>query len=911
MPAPLLTTKLYIPPPGKYLVERPRLEEKLNESLEPGCRLALISAPAGFGKTTLVAAWLTAKEKAASSLSAAWFSIDEGDNDPVSFWVYFIAALQTRQAGIGQQALSLITPQPQDLEGCLAALVNDLARLELDWVVILDDYHLVRNPVIHRSLAFLLEHVPPRFHLVLLSRVDPPLPLALMRGRGQLVEIRLTDLRFSGEDAFSYLNTEFGLGLETQLVQSLNQKTEGWIAGLQMAALSLREMAGAQNREKIADFIVSFSGSNRYILDYLLEEVLNRQPQAIQDFLMRTAILDALCGPLCDALLNDGTNAQAVLEALESSNLFIVPLDNQRCWYRYHHLFADLLRKRLLQTAPEIAPDLHRRAMQWDEQNGRIASAVGHAFQIQDLPRAAGLVAQIAEEMWGRGEYTTLLGWMNALPEEEKRRYPHLFVFQVSMLISLGKLQEAEACIPVLENHIRALMESSTSPSDASLLGDAFALRTYIASFYKDWPALFQHARAALENLPRAADAGQRCGVLLVLGNACLVEGRLEDADQALVDAMAEGKKAGKPHLALSAVANLVNVLCLRGNLTRAAQVCQEGFQLVQQNEQQRSVMAVNLWIGWGEIQCERFALVEAETAVNRGIELAQQQRYLWSLAWGYQVLARLLLAKGDFAAAESAVQAVEQLANLHELPEPVLCRTRGLKVEVWLHQGKLAQAEAYRRASSLATAERIEFPHLEEYLAFARLDRLQGKGEAAADLLRRIQQWAEVNHHPGGMVSALVQQAVLDPLKSDIHRLERAMTIARSEDRVLPFVEEGGPMAALLQEALRQNVQTEFAERLLSFFPDAEANAPEKDNEQAWASEKRPGIQASLPEPLSKREMEVLHLISEGYSNKEIAQKLYLSLRTVKYYSTSLYNKLGVDGRMLAVIRARELNLL
>ena len=509
MTAPFMATKLFIPPPGRYLVDRPRLLEKLGECLRPGCRLALLSAPAGFGKTTLVSAWITRLKSSAQQPSpwAAWLSLDGRDNDPVLFWSYVIASLQTQQEGIGKQSLSLLqTTQSPDLEGNLAALVNDLAGIPAAFILVLDDYHIIRNPAVHRSLSFFIEHAPAQFHVILASRTDPPLPLALLRGRGQLLDIRLNDLRFSNEDADSFLNSGMGLNLEAQAVNVLNGKTEGWAAGLQMAALSLQEIASSQDRQRVEDFIASFSGNNRYILDYLIEEILNRQPIEIQSFLLKTSILDRLCGPLCDALLSDGEEgvspaSQKVLEDLEIRNLFIFPLDGQRYWYRYHQLFVDLLRKRLGQVDPGIVAGLHQRAIQWYEENGMTAKAVEHAFQARDYAKAASLVSQISEELWGRGEHATLLEWITALPEAEKRQYHHLWVWQVSMLITAGKMQEAERCIPEIESYLRSL--AGTEPEYASFMGRVFSLRTYIASFYGDVPNLLHSDSLALANLTK------------------------------------------------------------------------------------------------------------------------------------------------------------------------------------------------------------------------------------------------------------------------------------------------------------------------------------------------------------------------------------------------------------------------
>lgn len=924
MSAPLLMTKLHIPLLGKYLVWRSNLVEKLHQSLEPGCRLALISAPAGFGKTTLISTWITASGDTFPERKIAWLSLDEGDNDPVIFWTYVISAVQTQQAGLGQQSKDLLVEQGSDLEGKLASFINDLYQVPHPCAIVLDDYHLIRNPLIHQSLTFFIEHLPPRIHLMIASRTDPPLPLALLRGRGQLLEIRLNELRFSIEDTDTYLNTGIGLNLAIQSVQKLNQKAEGWIAGLQMAALAMqdlstRESPSFQQQQKLADFVASFSGSNRFILDYLIEEVLNRQPAAVQDFLVQTSIVDQLCGPLCDALLGEGArgataNAQAMLEYLESSNLFIFPMDDQRYWYRYHQLFADLLRKRLAQKDPELAQELHRRAIDWYEQNGLISRAIHHAFIIKDFQKAAKFVTQITEVMWGRGEHATLLTWMDALPAEEKKHYPGLLVFQVSILISAGRIQEAEACILLLESYIDASVKDDHNPS--ALIGNMSALRTYIASFYGDRPALFAHAQTALQNLTRDEDSAQRCTVSLVLGHAYFTEGALNSAEQAFDESIIYGKKAHKTPIVLSGLSNLALALWFQGNLSRAAQVCQEGMLLTQQYSLERSPMAVDILLTWGAILCERGQLAEADATIRRGLELAQEGQYVWHVSRGYQGVARLSMAQGNLAEAESAAQAADQWASAHEVPAHLSCPGRGLLAEVWLRQGKTSQAERYLADGQVGLNETIKFPRQSEYLGLARLKWLQGD-ESVVQLLERISLWAETNQQKAAWIATLILQALVAQSRRDREQgmrfLEQAFDLAEPDGYVQSFVEEGEPLAVMLREAARLNIHAAYANLLLSVFSDT---SPEAATGSPQAS--KPGLPKHLPsesmplaEPLSRRELETLQFIAEGLSNKEIAQRMYISLRTVKYYSTGLYNKLGVDGRMQAVIRARELGLL
>jgi LuxR family maltose regulon positive regulatory protein len=933
MTAPFMATKLYIPPPGKYLVERSRLLEKLGTCLRPGCRLTLVCAPAGFGKTTLVSTWVTSLKSIIQPPSplTAWLALDGGDNDPVLFWSYVITSLQTQQEGIGKQSLSLLqTTQSPDLEGNLVPLVNDLVGIRADFVLVLDDYHIIRNPAIHHSLFYFIEHVPAQFHLILASRTDPPLPLALLRGRGQLLDIRLNDLRFSNEDANSFLNSGMGLNLDAQAVNALNGKAEGWAAGLQMAALSLQEAAASQDRQRVEDFIASFSGSNRYILDYLIEETLNQQSTEIQRFLLKTSILDRLCGPLCDAFLDvegsASTASQRILEDLESRNLFILPLDEQRYWYRYHQLFADLLRKRLGQMHPGIVVELHQRAIQWYEENGLIAKAVEHAFQAQDYPKAASLVSQISEELWGRGEHATLLEWIGALPEVERRRYPHLWVWQVSMLITAGKMKEAEDCIPEIESYLDSF--TGTEPDHASFMGRAYSLRTYIASFYGDVPSLLHYAHLALENLSREEDAGGRCGISLVLSNAYLNNGDLAAAGQALAEAIDAGKIARRPYMVLTALSNLATVLYAQGDLKQAGQVCQEGDQMIQQYGLEHSPLAANLFIAQGLVLCEWHMLDEAEETIHRGLELAQDRGYIWSIAWGYRGLSRLLLARGDPAAAEAVLQEAEQLISDHEIPAYHTCGISGLKARAWVGLGKTEAAEAYLQSRNIQADGDIQYPHESEYLALARLYLVRRDLEAAENLLGRMLAWAEAAQQQLWVIRVLVLQALLDHFQGNrqqsLERLRRALHLAEPQGIIQVFVDEGEPMQGLLKQALlKQAAYPEYSQRLLAAFlgsrmepasvgeAQAGVHAPSASERLAGAS--RPAWMESeaLVEPLSKRELEIIRLIVEGYSNKEIAQKLYISLRTVKYHATSIYAKLGVSGRTQAAFRARELGLL
>jgi len=933
MPAPLLTTKLSFPPIAKYLVERPSLVEKLHECLTPGIRLVLVSAPAGFGKTTLINAWVTGLKRTEiqPAHTFAWLSLDHADNDPVTFWTYIITTLQSQREGIGRQSLKLLQmTTPPDLDGCLGLLINELAEIPNPFVLVLDDYHLIRNSTIHTSLTFLLEHMPSQFHLTLLSRTDPPLPLALLRSRGQLLQIRSRDLRFSMDEAGSFLNAGMELNLSGQAVEALNRKTEGWIAGLQLAALSIREAASLEDRGKVEEFIASFSGSNRYILDFLIEEVLNQQSEEIQNFLLKTSILDRLCSPLCNALLQDlegsgQPESQKVLEYLDNYNLFILPLDDQRYWYRYHQLFTDLLRKRLGQIDPAIVPELHRRAAEWYEQNGLVPEAVKHAFLQEDYQKAASLISQIVQEMWGRGEHVILLEWMAALPEEEKRRYPQLWVFQVSMLITSGKMKEAERCVQEIEEYLRS--SSTIDTNQSPVIGRVYSMRTYIASFYGDIPNLLRYARLALENLSQEEDAGGRCGVSLVLSNAYLNSGNLEAASQTLIEAVEAGRMAHMPAMVLSAMENLVTSLYALGDLNRAALACQEGFQLVQKNGLDQAPMVANLFINQGMILCERHVLDQAEVYIRRGLELAQARNYIWSIAWGYRALLRLLLSQGRLGEAEIIAQNAGQLAAVHEIPEHLTCGVAGLTARMWINEGKIEQSEGFLRNRNIRLDGDIQYPHESEYWALTSLCLAKGDLKSGEDLLERLLLRAELGKQRFWLTRFLALQALLFQALGDeeksLQSLGKALELAESEGYVQTFVDEGEPMMHLLTEAFRKNIYPEYSSRLLEAFSesgfnlqfDAEVSTRTRAEIASNPGPARSGQAQSgndiLVEPLTKRETEILRLIEKGYSNKEIAQELYISLRTVKYYATNIYAKLGVSGRTQAVFKARELGIL
>ncbi|MEM6435245.1 MAG: helix-turn-helix transcriptional regulator, partial [Cyanobacteria bacterium P01_D01_bin.115] len=534
---PLLETKLYCPQWSADQVSRPRLMGHIH----PQRKLTLVSAPAGFGKTTLLAEWVAA----VPMRSVAWVSLDQSDNDSAVFWTYLITALQNIQPHLGKQALSLVqSSQPPEIEAILMTLLNELAVIKVDVALVLDDYHAIETQAIHDGIGFLLSHLPPNVHLIIASRTDPPLSLARLRSHGELTELRVSDLRFTPEEAATFLNEGMGLEISVGDVAALEQRTEGWIAGLQLAALSL------QGREDVSDFVAAFSGDDRYIVDYLLEEVLQRQPERVRHFLLQTAILERLSGSLCDAV-TDQTGGQGMLETLERGNLFIIPLDNKRQWYRYHHLFADVLQAHALKECPEQMPTLHGQAGKWYEQNELLPEAIRHALAAKNFEHAAGLIEQVWPAMRNHQQESTVLGWLKALPDSLIRVRPVLSVAHAIALLNTGQV---DAVGDRLQDAERALSqtESVVTNHDAyrSLPAAIANTRAFHAQALGDFAGAITHAEQALALLP-SEDDSERGVTASFLGLAYWTSGDAAAAYQSFAEGLKLFQKLGSVRIAI------------------------------------------------------------------------------------------------------------------------------------------------------------------------------------------------------------------------------------------------------------------------------------------------------------------------------------------------------------------------
>jgi LuxR family maltose regulon positive regulatory protein len=943
----LLQTKLYIPPIRPELISRPRLIERLNAGLPTRGGLSrtqdafpraltLISAPAGFGKTTLVSEWVQAMSGATPPIAVAWLSLDEEDNDPARFLAYLIAALRTIEASIGKGVLSALqSPQPPPADVVLTSLINEIAAFPNSVILVLDDHHTIESSPVDDALAFLLERLPLQMHLVIATREDPHLPLARLRARGQLTEVRASDLRFTPSEAARFLNQAMGLNLSAKEIAALEARTEGWIAGLQLAAISI------QGRNDTPSLIRSFTGSHRFVLDYLVEEVLEQQSESIQAFLLQTAILDQLTGSLCDAVRfghaetpgsSSGTSVfqgaaeaptgqdtgQAILEKLDHANLFIVPLDNERCWYRYHQLFADLLRQRLGQTRHEQVPVLHQRASEWYKQHGFFDEAIEHALRGEDFEIAARVIEEHVDTAWERGEHTKLRRWLAALPVDTVFSRPHLGIFHAWMLYTSGQQDAAEQSLQAVEQTLepgneraaestpRERWQQQTGHDEMKLRGRAAVIRALMATYRSDAPGIILYARHALECLPEQ-DLAWRGAAAIALGDAHVFRGEYREAYQARAEALDASEAAGNAHLSMNVSLKQASNLRARGRLRQVVEICQQQWQIAEERGLSQTAVVGWLLAIWGEVLAETNELDEALDLVRKGVELAEKVGYVAVLGWSYLYLTRVLYSRGDLDGAEEAIEKMATMTRRSDLPPWFASLMAAWQARIWLAQDRLETASQWVGELGLDVDGELSFLREIEYVALARILIAQGRLQQASRLLQRLNKPAEAGGRTTSLIEILSLQALAFRAGVDtagaMTALERALTLAEPGGFIRIFVDEGPPMARLLYEALSRGIAPDYVRRLLAAFPNVELEQPESTKPQV--------SEAELIEPLSERELEVLQLIAEGLTNPEIASRLFVSLNTVKAHARNIYGKLGVHNRTQAVAKAKALGVL
>jgi LuxR family maltose regulon positive regulatory protein len=917
---PLLQTKLYIPPNRPELVSRPRLIERLDAGLRQnqgfGSKLTLVSAPAGFGKTTLVGEWVNRLRSETTNqdrpcCDAAWLSLDHDDNDPARFLAYLIAALRTIEPNVGKGALSALqSPQPPPADTVVTALINEIASLPKGLVVILDDYHLIEQQAIHDILTFLLSHLPPRMHLVIATREDPPLMLARLRAQGQLAELRAADLRFSSAEAAGFLNQSMGLNLSAKDISSLETRTEGWIAGLQLAAISM------QRRQDTSEVIGTFTGSHRYVMDYLVQEVLEQQTENIKAFLLQTAILDRLTGALCDAVTGQHTG-QATLEFLERANLFVVPLDDERQWYRYHHLFADLLRRRLDRSQPGRGLELHRQASEWYERQGFADEAMEHALSAEDFERAARLVEGHADTIWQSGEHTKLWRWLEGLPAEWVSSRPHLSVFHARSLYARGQPDAAEQALQAAEQALSPGTDLTTGtgpagpalshqPDRKKLLGRIAVTHALLAFFRGDLSAIVKYSHQALEYLPEQ-DSAWRSTAAIAQGDAYRIEGNIKAAHQARYRALEISQAADNIYMILTASMKLAVTMRQMGQLERAGEVCEQQVQLANENGLSQSAIAGGFLAIGGEVQAEFGDLASAVDEAKRGVALAESGEDTVVLGWSYLCLARVLLTAGDWGGAQELIRRVETKTRQSDIPPWIARMMAGWQARLWLSQDRMEAASRWMAERESDAGGVLPFLREFEDIVEARILIAQGRLDDAVTLLQRLLEEAETGDRISSVIEILILQSLALEAQGQSERamnsLQKALMAAEPGGFVHTFVDEGPAMAQLLYKAAMSGISPRYARRLLSAFPMAEQEHTVPPETQV--------IQTGLVEPLSEREMEVLQLIADGLTNPEIASRLFLAINTVKSHTRNIYGKLDVHNRTQAVARARVLGVL
>jgi LuxR family maltose regulon positive regulatory protein len=865
------------------VVRRPRLIEQLNEGLHR--KLTLIAAPAGFGKTTLISAWVATVER-----PTAWLSLSEGENDPTRFLTYLVAALQTITARIGEGVLSALqSSQPPPLEVVLTALLNDLTALQDPFVLVLDDFHMIDARAVHQMLAFLVEHLPPYMHLVIVTREDPQLPLARLRARDHVTEIRAAGLRFTPSEAAIFLNQVMGLTLSDQDIAALERRTEGWIAGLQFAALAL------QGHQDTTLFITTFTGGHHFVLDYLVKEVLEQQEAHIQTFLLRTSILEQLSGSLCDAVVLDPSHSgQATLEYLERANLFIVPLDDERQWYRYHHLFAQLLRK-LLQsptissTSGEVLPiaTLHQRASVWYEEHGLELEAFHHAVAADDLDRAARLVEGKGMSLPFLGAVAPVLSWLESLETAALDARPSLWIVYASALLFVGhniasieeKLQAAEAALRGMELDDRTW----------DLVGQIASMRATLAVMQHDVEAIMVQSRRALKHL-HPHNRPLRTATTWTLGYAYQLQGDRAAASRAYSKIIADGKSPGDSIYLIAATLSLGQIQETNNQLSLAAQTYRHVLQLA--GDPPLSI-ACEAYLGLARILYQRNDLEAAWQHAQQCIQMTQQVESIDTFASSTLLLARLKLARGDVDGAATVLHEAETFVRRHHFVHR-MGDIAAVQVLLLLHEGRMTAA--------MELVQHHQLP-----LSRVRVHLAQGDPSAALTVLSPWRRQVEAKGWQDERLQVMLLQALALQAHGEqeqaVQVLCEALTYTAPEGFIRAFIDEGQPMARLLSQA-------EAAGKMPNYIGELLAAWKAEEHRRKALPYPSPPTQ-SLIEPLSRREIEVLQLIAQGLSNQEISEQLVLALETVKGYNKNIFGKLQVRRRTEAVARARQLGLL
>jgi len=871
MTSQILTTKLYIPTTRSETVARSHLIDRLNQGLQ--ARLTLVSAPAGFGKTTLISEWLSQYDH-----PSAWLSLDEQDNDPTRFLTYVIAALQTIEPHFGDDLLKILqSPQSPTIDTLLIPLINAIASLPKSFILVLDDYHVLDTQKIDSVLAFLLDNLPPQMHIVITTREDPQIPLAKYRARAELTELRADDLRFTGDESDAFLNQVMGLDLSTDAISALETRTEGWIASLQMVAISLKGQVDK------TQFVETFTGSHRYILDYLLEEVLHQQSDETRMFLLQTSILSRLHADLCDAVMQTN-DSQLILEQLERRNLFIIPLDNTRQWYRYHYLFADLLRQRMLRDSTNFSPEdvrqLHIQASIWYETNGLELEAFQHAVESDDIARAERLIESQGTPMYLRGIVKPILRWVKSLPQHTLDQHPSLWFAYASTLLLDGQHTLVEQTLDHADN---ALKNAEQNETTQDIMGRVASMRGTLAVIQHDIERMIVHAENALAWL-HPNNVSERIAALWTRGFAYQLQGSYQQARETYKDVLQLSVASGNSLYAITSNITLGRLQELGNDLHQANDYYQRSIELC--GEPSHPVLA-QAFLGLARIHYQWNDLDAAQDCSKQCYDLLQQMENTDTTASYSVFLAYVHLSQNDFTRAydilDDAVAFVRRNNFMFRMP-----RIAKAQVRVLIHHGDLETA--------LQLAEAYDLP-----ISQARIYLAQNNATKALEILTLFIQDVNESQRRSDLLKALILQALvynaLNQQDTALQILDESLALAKRGGLIRIFVDEGESMRILLRALAPQSSVQDYINKLLAAF-DAPA-APQSLSSQP------------LIDALSERELEVLTLIADGLSNREISERLFIVLDTVKGHNRIIYQKLQVSRRTEAVARARELGLI
>ncbi len=881
----LLRTKLFVPPvrPATQRVPRPRLLERLRAGSH--CKLTLISAPAGFGKTTLLGEWIA---NADGPKRVAWLSLDGEDNDPVLFWSYVSAVLQTVIPSLGENPPNIEKPVPD--------LINAIIEADPEpfWLI-LDDFHVITTPQINDDMARLLENLLPQMHLILCGRGDPPWNLARLRAGGEMIELRAEELRFTPQEVSIFLNDIMGLALPAESIATLDARTEGWIAGLQLAAISM------QGRDAKA-FIQALSGSHQYIMDYLMEEVLEQQPADIRSFLLQTSILERLSADLCDATLAS-SDSQMILSRLERSNLFLIRLDDERRWYRYHHLFADLLRSRLDKVPDDQLVCIHRRASEWYLRNGRFTQAITHLLAAGDIQQVARLVEGNAMALVEHGELKNLIRRLEVLPDDVFCSHPWLCIAFAWLLSYSGRVEGIERYLKQAEDGLDGVQEPAQAQS---IRGRIAHLRGYIADLEGDVSQALLFSRRALEQLAED-DLSLRAYIWSDVGTNLRKMGSLNDATEAFDQALKLGRKVADSHILVMVHGRLATLQIWGGQLRRAEATCQEALSICRgyaKQEGQPLPTAGYAHIQMSRVLYEQNNLEAACFHARQGIELCQQWGQADLQGFGTYHLARILFQQGDLDGLFETSQKHHQIGGA--LPALFTASAAELELMCRLASGDFSDAYRFAHEQGMGAIENLPLDQYYHRFTYIRLLNLMGKYDESLRMLARLIDIAEHTGAWGYALELWIKQGSALEGRGErdlaLSSLERALFLAEPEGYVSPFITTGAPVGGLLQAAVDRGIAVDYALELLAAVSEASTKA---------GGTVLPSIRSRTPVgALTERELQVLRLLASELSTTEIAAELVISISTLRTHTKRIYGKLNVHSRPQAVAQARELGL-